>query len=158
MRCPVLAPLLALPALAGCGVPASGGKAAERPPLRPGVYEVTIDVVETTPPVPEERLGPILAAIGAGETRRQCLQLVEHRAGEALNEQCRYARVDDRAGRVSREAICAGGITIAFSGTRGGDAYDYRIVTRLPPAQGRAGVEVVVRERGRRVGDCPPES
>jgi hypothetical protein len=150
-RRPAVRLLAALPlaALTGAAAPAPG--AADAPALRPGLYEVTVEIVSAEPPLP----GDLLArAHDAFPPSRQCMRRGRDQVGDTMqNGHCRYTHVDESGGRVRRLAVCDGGaVTHETDGTRTEESYDYTIVSRFAHPQASI---FTGRERGRRIGDCP---
>ena len=142
--------LAALPLAAQTGAAAPAPDTGRPPALRPGLYEVTVELLASEPPLPADILARAHAAYPPA---RQCVRRGRTLVGDTMQGgTCRYTRVDESGGRVRRLAVCDGGaVTHETDGTRTQDSYDYTIVSRFTgPARVFTG-----RERGRRIGDCP---
>lgn len=158
----------------GCGEPAAdGGNAGAQTAqadvarqlaqveVRPGLWEVSSGIVSASQPGMPLELAERMK--GPRGTARHCItpEQAARPDGNFLagrrSSQCSYRDFAMRAGRIAGTMACrdpAGAETNArMSGTYAAESFDMRMDMETP-GLGAATLSVVVRQSGRRVGDC----
>lgn len=148
-------PLLVLSMLAGCSA------ASDPYAPRAGQWEVTTSFVSIKGEgITQDRVAELHDAFPKPEVGKMCFDgrpvqvgMVEAGTG------CVVTRVSDEGAKVDREIKCKGKgkegeVTTRFRGSHGPDRYDHRISSTSADARTRKPVTVVMREVGRRIGDC----
>lgn len=133
------------------------GTSAVQPPIAitAGEWETTTSMVDMhIPGLSAADIETIRSTVGGTRIERQCFTGRQPRVGDPFADNCTYTRIADVGGQAVRDATCpmADGParTVALRGSISPEAYDFRLTL----SDGRGG-EVVTREVGRRIGDCP---
>lgn len=161
-------------ALAGCGGEAERkevdrnevAQALAAVEVRPGLWEVTSDIVSATEPgLPlevAERMKGRRRAVRHCITAEQAARpdasfLASRRAGR-----CRDEAFTMDSGRISGAMVCreAGGAEsrVRMSGRYGPESYEMRMEMKTPGIGPGRVMTIVTRQAGRRVGECPREA
>jgi hypothetical protein len=133
--------------------------------VRPGLWEVTSDIVSATEPgLPvevAERMKGRRRAVRHCVTPEQAAQPSSSFIAVRRSGRCRDEAFEMAGGRISGAMVCRDGSgvesRVRTSGRYSPESYEMRMEMETPGILKGRVMTIVTREAGRRIGDCPAE-